>query len=484
MQNLKNKAQLGVSLGFGSTLVTQVLQFGFGLFLARILSPQDYGIIGMISIFLALSMTFSEAGLGTALIQKKNPSNIDYSTVFWFNLIVSVLFYFLIFFSARYISEFFGYEILTDITRVLGLVIIINAFGSTQGKYLNKNLSYKKLTIIGFVAFVGSSALALIFALLGFGVWSLVIKSIIFSSLLNLGWWFISDWKPTFSFSKKSLKELFSFGSKILATSIFSTFFNNLYAFIIGKLFSAQSLGYFSRAKQFSDLPDKNIRQLAMNVFFPTLSYIQDDDQKLLKAYKKILKILFFLMLPIFILLYFISFPMISIILTEKWIYSAELLQYFCLIVLTLPFQSINENILYVKGDSNKIFLFNFIKKVFLVAFIFAFLNFGLEGLIFAIIGEGVIGVLFGSRFAEKYLEYSIIAQVKDVLPIFAINALLFFFLYFLNPIIELDYLQLIILPLSALVFYLSVSFLFKSEELSEVLSLIKSFRSNFNSGN
>ena len=242
MENLGNRARKGVSLVFYTKFITQGIQFIFGLILARLLSPTDYGLVGMLAIFIALFEMLTDSGFGVAIIQKKSPDSIDYSTVFWFNFVFSLFLYLVLFFSAPAISSFYNNNKLIPILRTLGIVSVLNAFGSVQGKYLNKNLKYESLTKVYMVAFISSSAFAVIFAYLGFGVWSLVLKSLVLALLLNLGWWLISSWKPQFKFSLKSLKQLFGFGSKILGVSIFETLFNNLYSLVIGKYFDAQSL--------------------------------------------------------------------------------------------------------------------------------------------------------------------------------------------------------------------------------------------------
>jgi len=282
LDNLKEKAQTGVALGFVTKIGTHALQFVFGLILARLLTPQDYGLVGMLAVFISLSDVFIDSGFGTAVMRKKYPVSIDYSTVFWFNFAISILAYGILFLGAPLIADFYGDSRLINLTRVLGLVVIINAAGSIQGKYLNKNMQYKRLTKVYAISFIGASVFAVGMAALGFGVWALVGKTLFLAILLNGGWWVVSTWKPQKKFSMSSFKELGAFGSKILATSLFSSFFSNIYSLIIGKLFNAQSLGFFTRAKQFYDLPDRSIRTSSMNIFFPALSYIQDDDARLI----------------------------------------------------------------------------------------------------------------------------------------------------------------------------------------------------------
>ena len=212
MENFKEKVQTGISLGFATQIGTQAIQFFFGLILARILSPQDYGLVGMLAIFIIISDTFVDSGFGTAIMQKKHPETTDYSTVFWFNLIISIIAYLLLYFGAPIIAGFYGDNRLISLTRIISIVVVINAFGSIQGKYLYKNMQFKKLNIVLAISAMGGSVFAVIMASLGFGVWALVGKTLFVALLLNGGLWLVSSWKPNNKFSINSFKELGSFG--------------------------------------------------------------------------------------------------------------------------------------------------------------------------------------------------------------------------------------------------------------------------------
>jgi O-antigen/teichoic acid export membrane protein len=477
LDNIKEKAQIGISLGLATQIGTQAAQFIFGLILARLLTPQDYGLVGMLAIFIALSDVFIDSGFGMAVMQKKNPEDSDYSTVFWFNLIVSVLAYIILFFGAPAIADFYGDERLILLTRVICTVVIINAFGSIQGKYLNKNMQYKKLAKIYVSAFLGSSIFAVIMAVAGFGVWSLVGKALFLAVLLNGGWWIISAWKPKRIFSLNSFKELGSFGSKILATSLFSSFFSNIYSVIIGKLFNAQSLGLFTRARQFYELPDKSIRSSSMNVFFPALSYMQDDNSRLINSYKKITGVYAYILFPLYITLAIIAKPLILVILTDKWIESVVLLQYFCLLAFALPFESVNENVLYIKGRSDFVFYVTVLKKVGLVAFLFLFYKTGLKGMVWAFVLEGYLGVFLSFFFAKKVIDFSIFSQIKQVLPSVGLTIIASLIMLIGMRITNTGILQLILVPLFGVIIYLTISYFIKRPELNEIISLVTGMR-------
>ncbi len=473
MDNLKEKAQTGVTLGFVTKTGTLALQFVFGLILARLLTPQDYGLVGMLAIFIALSDVFIDSGFGTAVMRKKYPEVIDYSTVFWFNLTVSILAYGFLFIGAPFIAKFYNDTRLINLTRVLGLVVIINAFGSIQGKYLNKNMQYKKLTKVYAIAFLGGSVFAVGMAASGFGVWALVGKTLFLAILLNGGWWIVSTWKPQKKFSISSFKELGGFGSKLLATSLFSSFFTNVYSVIIGKLFNAQSLGFFTRAKQFYDLPDKSIRSSSMNIFFPALSYMQDDDTRLTRTYGKILGIYAFVLFPVYALLAIIAKPMIIILLTEKWLESAVLLKYFCMLAIVLPFESVNENVLYIKGRSDFVFYVTVLRKICLVGLLFYLYKFGLVGMVWAFVIEGYLGVVISFFFARKVLKFSFIDQIKKVLPAIGLTITTSAFMLTGIAFTNEGILQLIIVIILGAVTYLTLSYILKRHELTELTELV-----------
>lgn len=477
MDNLKEKAQTGVALGFVTRTGTQALQFVFGLILARLLTPQDYGLVGMLAIFITLSDVFIDSGFGTAVMRKKYPEPIDYSTVFWFNFAISLLAYGVLFFGAPLIADFYGDSRLINLTRVLGLVVIINAAGSIQGKYLNKNMQYKRLTKVYAISFIGGSVFALGMAALGFGVWALVGKTLFLALLLNGGWWLVSSWKPGLHFSLRSFKELGAFGSKILATSLFSSFFSNIYSLIIGKLFNAQSLGFFTRAKQFYDLPDKTIRTSSMNIFFPALSYMQDDDSRLIRSYSRILAIYAFILFPLYAVLAIIANPMIIILLTEKWLGSAILLKYFCLLAIALPFEAVNENVLYIKGRSDLVFYVTVLRKAGLVVFLFLLYKLGLKGMVWAFVLEGYLGVIISVYFAKKVLAFSVLAQIKQILPSIGMTILASLVMLTVMHFTGEGILQLLLVPVSGFIIYLLISYITKRTELNEIIELISGLK-------
>lgn len=474
MKDLEKKLKTGVSYGFYTKILTQASQFIFGIILARLLTPEDYGLAGMLAIFIAFYEMLVDSGFGVALIQKKSPTEIDYNTVFWFNIGISLVLYLILFISAPYIAEFYNDVRLIPISRVLGIVPIIVAFGSVQGKYLQKNLEYKSLAKVSYISFVSSSIFATVLAFLGFGVWALVYKSIFWSIMLHFGFWLISDWRPKWAFSFNSLRQLFGFSSKLLLDSSLNVIFKNLYSLIIGKYFSPATLGIYTRAKQFNDIPDNIIRASTTTVLFPALSHIQDDEEKLIKVYKKALSLMAFLLFPVYAVLACSAYPMIEVLLTYKWIESAGYLQIMCLMAFTYPFETINLNILYVKGKSNYILLITIIERIVFICLIFALITFGLTGLVFALVFNAFIRVIIYSYFSKKIISYGIIQQIKDVFLFFLLTIISFLVMLPLNYIIENPVIKLILIIISGTGAYLLLSFLLNLKEIQEVIKLLK----------
>jgi len=391
MESIGKKVRSGLTLSSYVTVFTYFFQFSFGIFLARLLNPSDYGLVGMLAIFIVLFEMLVDSGFGASILQKKSPEPIDYNTVFWFNLFVSIVLYLILFISAPFIADFFKENSLVTIIRVLGVVSVINAFGSIQGKYLNKNYLYIPLNKVYVFTLVCSSIIAVLFAYLGFGVWSLIIKSLTFAVMLNFGWWMLSPWKPTLTFSMKSLKSLFGFGSKIFAISIFDSIFNNLYSLIIGKLFSVQKLGYYTRGKQFTDLPEIFIRNGPFTLLFPALSNIQDQDERLLRVYKKILSMLAFLLFPTYAILGCISYPLVKVLLTDKWLPSVVFIQILSFMCIAFPFHGVNSSILIVKGKSQYLLIITVIRRILFLILIFILYRYGVGALAWGMVIDAMI---------------------------------------------------------------------------------------------
>ncbi|MDB9913113.1 lipopolysaccharide biosynthesis protein [Flavobacteriaceae bacterium] len=424
MDNLKKKTVKGLFWSFFDSFSNAGVQFLVGIILARVLSPREFGLIGLLTVFIAVSQSFVDSGFSRALIRKKNCTQIDYSTIFYFNLVIAVLFYFILFISANEVSTFFKEPQLEILLKVLGLGLILNGFGIIHRTILIKNINFKLQTKISLIASLSSGVIAILMAFWGYGVWSLVALTLSRFGLSSLFLWILTKWKPLRVFSKKSFKELFSFGSKLLLSGLIDTIYNNIFYLIIGKYYSPIQLGYYTRAEQFQALPSQNLSGMISKVTYPVLSSIQDDIPKLKLAYRKIIRstmlIAFILMLGMAAL----AKPMILVLIGENWLPAVIYLQMLCFVGMFYPLHALNLNMLQVQGRSDLYLRLEIIKKILSVPIIILGVFYGIKTMIFGMIINTIIAFYINSYFSGKMLGYSSLQQLKDISPSFIIASL------------------------------------------------------------
>lgn len=433
MTTLKQKTISGVIWNSIGKFGNQGLTFIVSIILARLIEPKEFGIIAMLSIFIAISQTFINSGLTTALIQKKNATDEDFSTVFYFNLLVSIFFYFILYICAPFISNFYSEPQLTKITRVLGIILIIDTFAAVHISKLQKNIDFKTQSKITILSTVLSGPVGIILAFCGYGVWSLVLYQIATRFFNSLFYWIFDKWRPKLIFSINSFKELFGYGSKLLASGLLNTTFNNVYNIIIGKYYNAASLGFYDRAKKLQMLAINNINSTIQVVTFPVLSQIQDNKKKLSDGYKKILELLVFVNFPAMILLLIIAKPLIIILLTEKWAQSIPYLQLLCVSGILFPLHSLNLNILKVKGRSDLFLQLEVIKKILIVITILISIKYGIKGLIIGQIFSSVIAYFINSYYSGKFIDLNTKKQILIILPYLFIASIVGMVTYFIG---------------------------------------------------
>lgn len=416
-------------------MTTQVTQFIIGLILARILSPGEFGLVGMITVFLAISQSLADGGFSEALIRKKDATDSDFSTVFYFNLFASIAIFGLFYLLAPSIASFYGQPELTDIGRVLGLIILINAVCITQRTQLTKKIDFRKQMKINLVSALVSGTVAIIMALKGFGVWSLVWRSVIRSAMQAILLWSTNRWFPSLAFSRDSFRSLFSFGSKLLLTGLIDTVYNNIYLLIIGKFFSAPQLGYYSRADQFSRLVSHNLTRTVQRVSYPVLSLVQDENTRLREGYRKLLKatmyITFFLMLGMAAM----ARPMILTLIGEKWLPSVEYLQLLCLAAALYPLHALNMNILNIKGRSDLLLKLEIVKKLLAIPIIISGIFLGIRALLIGMVLHSLVSYFLNSYYSGRLISYPAADQLRDIMPSFLAAFLVSVFMLLLNLI-------------------------------------------------
>jgi teichuronic acid exporter len=437
LSNLKEKTIHGLFWSFLDNFSRIGLTFVVGIILARLLIPRDFGLIGLISIFIALAQSLVDSGFSQALIRKKDCTQEDYSTVFFFNLFVSVFLYSVLFFSAGAISLFFEEPELQLIVKIVALSIIINAFTIVQRTRLTKEINFLLQTKISIVASLISGTIGIYLAYTGYGVWSLVYKTLVGYLTTTVLLWFWNKWKPIWVFKRNSFNELFSFGYKLMISGLIDTAYRNIYLLVIGKYFSATDLGFYTRADQFKNLPSQNITSVIQRVSYPVLAEIQNDTRRLKAAYQKLIKssmlITFFAML----MMAAVAKPLIITLIGEKWLPSVVYLQLLSFVGMLFPLHAINLNMLKIQGRSDLFLKLEIFKKILAVPVIIIGISLGIKAMIVAMLGLSVIAFFLNSYYSGRQIGYSSLQQTKDIFPSFMlalfIAAVVYLFGLYLN---------------------------------------------------
>lgn len=422
MSNLRVKTTKGLKWSAIERLSTQFVQIGVVLLLAKMLGPEAFGLIGMLSVFIAIGQVLADSGLGAALIRKRNCTEIDFSTAFFFNIFVSVFCYIVLFFSAPYISSFYEQPELINLIKVLGGAIVINAFCIVQRTKLTIEMNFKTQAKASFLSVIFSSSITLILTYLGYGVWALVAQ-VLLTALCNvifLNW--LHPWCPKVVFSKKSFNYLFGFGSKLLVSSLIDTIYKNIYQIIIGKTFNVNQVGIFTQANQLSSMPATTITTVIQRVTYPMLSKIQDENEKLENAYLLTLRIAAAVVFPIMLGLAVVSKPLLFLLLGEVWVPAAHLVSILCLGYLLYPIHAINLNLLKVKGRSDLFLKLEIIKKISITFILFFTVPMGIEAICYGMIIQSYFALIINTFYTGKLTNLSTISQFQSLLPIWLIS--------------------------------------------------------------
>jgi len=419
--SLKQKTVSGLLWSFIDQFANLGITFIVGIILARLLSPREFGLIGMITVFIAVSESFINSGFSQALIRKKDCTQTDYSTVFFFNILVGVVLFIILFFSAPAIAKFFNEPELKSIVQVLGFVLIISSITLIQRTILTKRIDFKLQARISVIASVGSGIIAIIMAYNSFGVWSLVMQRLIKEAFNSVLLWLWNRWKPMLVFSNQSFNELFGFGSKLLLVGLIDTLYRNIYFIVIGKYFSAQELGFYTRADQFKSLPSKNLNNIIGRVSYPVLSTMQDDIPRLKSNYVKLIRSTMFITFILMLGMAAVAEPMVIVLIGEKWRPSIIYLQMLCFVGMMYPLHALNLNMLQVQGRSDLTLKLEIIKKILAVPIIIIGIIWGIKIMIAGMMVNTLIAYYFNSFWSGKLIGYSIKQQIADVFPSFVL---------------------------------------------------------------
>lgn len=428
--SLKHKAIHGVGWSFIDNIASSGITFLVGLVLARLLTPKEYGIMAMIAVFIAVSNSIIDSGFSNALIRKTRIERVDYNTVFYFNLTVSILIYTLLYLAAPAISVFFKESVLVEIIRILGLVLIINAFSVIPRTQFVRDVNFKTQTKVSLISSISSGVFGIGMALGGMGVWSLVGQQLSRQFLNTLFLWIYSKWYPVWEFSRKSFKELFEFGFKLLLSGLLDTIYKNIYYIIIGRFYTSAQLGQYTRADQFNMIFSSNLTSVVQRVSYPVLSSIQEEPERLREAYQKVIKITMLITFACMLGLAAVAKPLILILIGEKWLPAVYFLQIICFSGMLYPLHAINLNILQVKGRSDLFLKLEIIKKIIAVGPIVVGVVYGIEYMLWGGVLTSFIAYFLNSYYSANLMNYPTSEQIKDILPTFLTSFLVAAFMW------------------------------------------------------
>lgn len=472
--SLKKDTTNGVFWSLIERFGTQGVQFLVMLVMARLLSPNDYGVVGLLVVFVSIAQAFVDGGFSQALIRKKDRTEIDNSTVFYFNIVVSVVIYLIFYLFAPYVSVFYNMPTLTPFMRVICLSIIINAFGVVQRALFNANIDFKAQAKASLIAIVISGAIGILLALRGFGPWALVWQQLSNLIVNTLFLWIYSEWRPLLAYSWKSFNELFSFGSKLLATSLLNAIYNNIQTIVIGKLYSAKSLGLYSRAAHFADLPSQQFTSVFMRVTFPVLCKVQDDMERLTSVYRRMLRVSAYIVFPLLIGMAAVAHPMIEVFIGKQWIECAYMLQIICFAEMWYPIHAINLDILQVSGRSDLFLKIEIYKKIVSLSLLALSAPFGIIAMCYSNLLSSLICLYINTYYSSKILGISLLSQLKDLFPTITLAIVMFAIVQIIIFFIPNVFVQLIVGIIVGVVVYVSLSYILRFSELKELISLRK----------
>lgn len=473
-KSLKNKVVHGVLWSAIDRFSSQGIAFVISIILARLLTPHDYGLIAMIGIFISISETFVDSGLSSALVRNKNRSEIDCSTAFYVNIVIGAVCYGILFVCAPLVSKFYNEPELSNITRAMGIVFFLFSFSNVQQAILTIKIDFKTKTKISLISVITSGVIGIVLAYMKLGVWALVVQQIFCAFIRVVLQWILIKWRPLFAFSVSSFRSLFSFGSKMLATGLLNSISNNLYTLIIGKAYAADSLGYYSRAGQFVQFPSTSITNIIKSVSFPTMSVIQDNDERFKMNFLRIQKTVTFVVFPLIIGLASVSKPLILLLLSEKWIYSSILMQIICMGLIWYPVYTQNLNIMEVKGCSRYVLQSETITKVTNISLLLLSLPIGLEAICYSQVISNIISVVVSNYFITKTINVKYHILFVTIWKNVVFSCIMGIFSYSSQMLVDGSGMKLFVAITIGIFIYLFLQYSFNRKTIVEFFKILK----------
>lgn len=473
--SLKQKTVKGILWSTLERFSVQGIQFVVMIIMARILTPNDYGLVGMLTVFIAVSQSLIDSGFSQALIRKQNRSEADNSTVFYFNIAVGLILYGILYIIAPLIADFYHEPQLIEITRVIGLTIIFNSFVVVQRTLLTVNIDFKTQAKAAFTATFISGILGIWMATSGYGVWSLVTQQLVNIGINTLLLWGLSHWRPRWIYSWNSFHELFGFGSRLLVSGLIDTLYRNIYLIVIGRVFTASDLGYYTRAHHFADFPSSNISGIIQRVTYPILCSIQNENERLANVYRRFIRLSAFIIFPLMMGLAAVAEPLVLALLKEQWLFAATLISIICFQMMWYPIHAINLNLLQVKGRSDLFLKLEIYKKIIGIITLCITIPMGLIAMCTGGVFTSMIALVINTYYTGKLIGVGYFRQMQDLFPTFILSISMGAIVYYaINSLSLSPIAQLGIGICIGIIYYISMAFLFKFAEVKELIDLLR----------
>lgn len=459
---------------FAERCGAQLVTFIVSIVLARILTPSDYGTIALVTVFITILQVFIDSGLSTALIQKKDADDLDFSSVFYFNFVICIILYLIMFVSAPLIADFYKESSLVSIVRVISLTLIISGVKGVQQSYVSRHMLFKRFFFSTLGGTIFSAVLGIIMAYAGFGVWAIVFQQLSNNAIDTLILWITVKWRPIKKFSWSRLKNLLSFGWKMLASSLLDTIYNNLRNMIIGKLYTSADLAFYNQGDKFPKLIVTNINTSIDSVLLPTMSNEQDNHVRVKDMTRRAIKISTYIMAPLMIGLAFCAKPIVQIVLTDKWLPCVPYLQIFCISYLFWPIHTANLNAIKAMGRSDLFLKLEVIKKIIGMILLLITMNISVMAMAYSLLISGLISQVINSWPNRYLLKYSYLDQIKDILPNIVMALIMGVFVYFINYLNLSVLVSLMIQIILGGIIYLVLSIFTKNDSFIYLINILK----------
>ena len=473
-ESLKEKTVKGTFWSAADAFLGQGVTFIIGIVLARMLTPAEYGLIGIVLIFTIILSGVVDSGFPNALIRKKDTTDEDYNTMFITNMTISIVMFFLLYFIAPFIAQFFDRQELTDLCRVMGLILIIQALSITQTTILTKQIDFKTKTKASLISAIVSGVVGIGMAYLDYGVWALVGQQISRSLLYTVVLWILVRWCPKMSFSKESFHYMWGFGWKMMVSGLLNNIWNQLYQVVVGKFYSSATLGQYTRSKEYANIFSSNLTVIIQRVSYPALAEVQDNTERMVMAYRKIIKVSMFITAVCLIFLGAVADPLIFCLIGPQWSEAASYLPLICLSMVLYPLHALNLNMLQIQGRSDIFLVLEIVKKIIGVVPLLLGIFVNIYWMLWGVVITGVIAFFLNSYYTGKKLKYSSWMQLKDISASFTVSLIMAVAVYFLKYI-PVSY--WVVLPLQLLVgttMFFVICEKIKLEEYLEIKAITK----------